>query len=288
MRGRTSCLCRFGWTWRDGLERGACQHLGMNAQHVNYDLCRTLASESPYPLVFATISGAHLYGFASKDSDFDQRGIHVLPASEVLGLRQTRETIEQEGIREGYEIDLVTHDLAKFCRLMLKKNGYVLEQLLSPLVVVTTPAHERLIDLAPACITRFHAFHYLGFAETQWRLFRKEHPPRVKPLLYTYRVLLTGIHLMRTGEVNANLPSLNEMFKLPYIHDLIAAKTGGKEKQTVPDADMVFHEQEYLRLRELLEREHERSSLPETNGALAAMSELVVQVRLAPDRWLRR
>jgi hypothetical protein len=100
-------------------------------------------------------------------------------------------------------------------------------------------------------------------------------------------VLLTGIHLMRTGEVNANLPSLNAMFELPYIHDLIAAKTGGKEKQTVPDADMVFHEQEYLRLRELLEREHERSSLPETNGALAAMSEFVVQVRLDPDRWLQ-
>jgi uncharacterized protein len=25
----------------------------------------------PYPLLFATISGAHLYGFPSPDSDFD-------------------------------------------------------------------------------------------------------------------------------------------------------------------------------------------------------------------------
>ena len=258
----------------------------MNAQHINYELCRALAKESPYPLAFATISGAHLYGFASADSDFDQRGIHVLPAAEVLGLRETRETIEQEGIREGYEIDLVTHDIAKFCRLMLKKNGYVLEQLLSPLVVQTSAAHKRLIELAPDCITRFHAFHYLGFAETQWRLFRKEHPPRVKPLLYTYRVLLTGIHLMRAGEVNANLPSLNETFGLPYVKHLISCKTGGKEKQTVPDADMVFHEQEYSRLRELLEREHERSSLPDSNRALSAINDLVVGVRLQPEKWL--
>jgi hypothetical protein len=28
----------------------------------------------PYPLIFATISGAHLYGFPSPDSDYDLRG----------------------------------------------------------------------------------------------------------------------------------------------------------------------------------------------------------------------
>ena len=33
----------------------------------------------PYPLLFATISGAHLYGFPSPDSDFDLRGVHLLP-----------------------------------------------------------------------------------------------------------------------------------------------------------------------------------------------------------------
>jgi len=37
------------------------------------------------------------------------------------------------------------------------------------------------------------------------KLFAKESPPRVKPLLYIYRVLLTGIHLMRTGQVESQL-----------------------------------------------------------------------------------
>ena len=32
----------------------------------------------PYPLLFATISGAHLNGFPSPDSDYDLRGAHVL------------------------------------------------------------------------------------------------------------------------------------------------------------------------------------------------------------------
>lgn len=248
---------------------------------INRSLCEALCSEHHYPLLFATISGAHLYGFASADSDYDLRGVHVLPAREVLGLHALHETIEKEGVREGIEIDLVTHDLTKFCRMMLKKNGYVLEQLLSPLVIRTSPEHEELKSLAPACITRFHAFHYLGFAETQWNLFLKEERPRVKPLLYVYRVLLTGIRLMRTGLVEANLVNLNAEASLSHIDDLIARKTGGEEKGILPDADLAFHRSEYVRLRSLLEHEHECSSLPEAASAMGAISDLVVRVRLA-------
>src|SRR6476620_1720735 len=197
-----------------------------------------LVAAQPYPLVFATVSGAHLYGFPSPDSDYDLRGVHVLPPREVMGLDVRHETLERSTVDADLELDLVTHDARKFFLLLLRKNGYVLEQLLSPLVVLTTPAHEKLKSLAPACITRFHAYHYLGFAETQWRLFEKENPRRAKPLLYTYRVLLTGIHLMRTGEVQANLVTLNESFKLPFVPDVIARKHAGGEHATLTDADV--------------------------------------------------
>ena len=166
---------------------------------------KKIAAEHPYPLLFATVSGAHLYGFASPDSDFDLRGVHVLPARDVVGLNAGEETVQVEEIREGRELDLVTHDAKKFFTLMLKKNGYVLEQLLSPLVIYTTPEHAELKDIASACITRHHSHHYLGFAGNQWKLLEKENPPRIKPLLYLFRVLLTGIHLMKTGEIEANL-----------------------------------------------------------------------------------
>ncbi|MEM7478724.1 MAG: nucleotidyltransferase domain-containing protein, partial [Planctomycetota bacterium] len=108
----------------------------------------------PYPLVFATISGAHLYGFPSPDSDFDLRGTHVLPLETVVGLSQGRETVEKEGIYDGLEIDLVTHDVEKFFRLMLRRNGYVLEQVLSPLVVYETPEFHELRELAHECVTK--------------------------------------------------------------------------------------------------------------------------------------
>lgn len=236
--------------------------------------------EHPYPLLFTTISGAHLYGFPSPDSDFDLRGIHVLPLEEVVGLKGGEETVEKSGIHDGLEIDLVTHDVKKFIGLMLKKNGYVLEQLLSPLVVQTTPEHEELKSLAAGCVTKHHAHHYLGFAATQWKLFQKEDPPRVKPLLYVFRVLLTGIHLVKTGEVEANLVTLNETAKLPFIPELIDRKMNGPEKGTLDQADLEFYEKEYERLVEELENSYATSTLPEVPSSASALDDLLVRVRL--------
>jgi hypothetical protein len=203
-----------------------------------------------------------------------------LPLEEVVGLRTGQETVEESGVHDGLEIDLVTHDARKFFGLLLKKNGYVLEQVLSPLVVHTTPEHAELKEIARQCVTRHHAHHYLGFAETQWRLFQKEDPPHVKPLLYVYRVLLTGIHLMKTGEVQANLGRLNESFKLPYIPDLIERKVGGTEKGRLERADLGFHQREYERLRVELEQAHQESKLPEAPSGASVLHDLLVKLRL--------
>jgi predicted nucleotidyltransferase len=194
-------------------------------------------------------------------------------------------------------MDIVSHDVRKFFGLLLKKNGYVLEQLYSPLIVHTTPEHEELkaicafkpgtddsipFPAAKGVITKHHSLHYFGFAETQWKLFLKESPRRVKPLLYVYRVLLTGIHLMRTGEVEANLVTLNEEFRLPYIADLVARKLAGPEKSKLPDADIAFHESEYQRLRVELQAAHDASQLSElpSEETRAALNELLIRVRM--------
>jgi uncharacterized protein len=248
---------------------------------MNFDLRINSEIEAqPYPLLFTTVSGAHLYGFPSPDSDYDLRGAHILPAREVLGLDSGRETIEVSTLRDGLEIDLVTHDVKKFFGLLLKKNGYVLEQLFSPLVLYTTPEHEEVKVIAKTCVTRHHSHHYFGFAETQWGLFDKERPRRVKPLLYVYRVLLTGIHLMRGGEIEANLVRLNDEFRLPYISELIERKLVGTEKSALNDVDVEFHRREFERLRSLLEDAHRASSLPETPAGREALNDLLVRLRL--------
>ncbi len=252
-----------------------------DSSSIDYEQMMQHVRSHPYPILFATISGAHLYGFPSPDSDFDLRGVHVLPLKSVIGLDVEHETVEKEGIYDGLEIDLVTHDVKKFVALMLKRNGYVLEQLLSPLVVQGSPEFDELRSLAAGCITKHHAHHYLGFAATQWNLFSKESLPRVKPLLYVYRVLLTGIHLMRTGEVEANLVRLNQSAKLTFLDDLVQVKLEGPEKGNMTGTDLDFHTSQYQRLVTELEESYGCSSLPDLPGSRAALNDFLVRVRLS-------
>ncbi|MFG2956812.1 DNA polymerase beta superfamily protein [Streptomyces sp. NPDC048291] len=237
-----------------------------------------VVAEQPDPLLFATVSGAHLYGFPSRDSDLDLRGVHLLPAADLVGLREPEETRSKTWVRYGVEMDLVTHDLRKFARLMLRRNGYVLEQLLSPLVVHTGDTHRELAALAPGVLTGHHAHHYRGFAVTQWRLFEKT--GELKPLLYTFRVLLTGIHLMRSGEVQAHLPTLlGEVPEAPaHLPELIAAKAE-QEHGTAAVAHARV-EADVERLHVLLDEAQDGSALPDAPSVYDALHDLVIRVRL--------
>ncbi|WBO67248.1 nucleotidyltransferase domain-containing protein [Streptomyces camelliae] len=236
-----------------------------------------VVAEQPDPLLFATVSGAHLYGFPSQDSDVDLRGVHLLPAAALVGLREPEETRSRAWVRFGVELDLVTHDLRKFVRLMLRRNGYVLEQLLSPLVVHTGDTHRELAALAPGVLTGHHAHHYRGFAVTQWRLFEKT--GELKPLLYTFRVLLTGIHLMRSAEVQAHLPTLLDEIDAPgYLPELIAAKA--EREHGTAEVAHARVEADVERLHALLDEAQAASALPDAPTAYDALHDFVVRVRL--------
>ncbi|MFC5287201.1 DNA polymerase beta superfamily protein [Actinokineospora guangxiensis] len=95
------------------------------------------------PPLFATVSGAHLYGFPPVDS---------AAAAQAHRLRAGAAAL--------------------------------------PLVVGTGDVHAELVALAPALITSGHSRHYLGFARNQRKLFAQS--GELKPLLYAFRVLLTG------------------------------------------------------------------------------------------------
>lgn len=237
-----------------------------------------VVDEEPGPLAFATVSGAHLYGFPSRDSDVDLRGVHILPARDLVGLRDPEETRSRMWVRDGVEMDLVTHDLRKFVRLMLRPNGYVLEQLLSPLVVRTSPVHHELVSLAPRLITTHHADHYRGFARTQWRLFEKN--GELKALLYTFRALLTGVHAMRTGEIQAHLPTLLERVPAPtWLPGLVEAKAAAEHgAMEGPDRETVARE--VAALHEVLDTAQRTTRLPERPTCFEALDELVVRARL--------
>jgi predicted nucleotidyltransferase len=250
---------------------------------IDRDFLASIARRGPEP-VFATVSGAHLYGFASPDSDVDLRGAFVQSARAMLGLHPPKETITIED-KSSIDLDWVAHDIRKFARMMTNHNGYVLEQLYSPLVVVSTPEFEELRALGKGCITRRTVRHYQGFALGRRKRVH-EPEPTVKHLLYAYRVYLSGIHLMRSGEIEANLTTLNELFRLPEVDELVARKREGAEAMLLRANEIPLHDSHFYRLEEELTSAHAKSTLPEEPASARELDDFVVRIRL--ERELRR
>ncbi len=174
---------------------------------------------------------------------------------------------------------MVSHDIGKYLRLLAKHNGYVLEQIFSPLIVLGEDFLARLRPLAARCVTRLCYHHYRGFLKTQLEMLEKEPVKKAKTLLYAYRVLLTGIHLLRTGEVQANLIELNRSFGLPFIDELIRRKQQ-RELGELAELDYEWHRAELARWEAQLDEAFAASRLPETPPS-EELNSFLVDLRLA-------
>jgi predicted nucleotidyltransferase len=234
-----------------------------------------------YRPLFVTVSGAHLYGFPSQDNDVDLRGCHCLPLKKIIGLDAPRLTLEHKTELRGSEIELVSHDVGKYFKLLVHNNGYILEQVFSPIVIIGEGFLDELKPIANRCITKLHCHHYRGFYFTQRKLLEKEDRKRVKPLLYAYRVLMTGIYLMQSGRVEANLCRLNRYFGYEFLDALIELKVRG---ENVPpgESEWSFHDARLAELENAPEKAFVNSPLPE-NPDKRPVNELLVRLRLNAD-----
>lgn len=91
---------------------------------------------------------------------------------------------------------------------------------------------------------------------------------------------LTGIHLLRTGEIVADLAVLAPRYGLTQLLDLIAAK--GAEHIAVP-LDVEEHDRTFTRLQQELEDAYNASTLPDAPTNYAALDDFVLRVRAASD-----
>jgi len=252
------------------------RNLNVDARNLNLNVWRQWADGLDVNSLFVTISGAHIYGFASCDSDVDLRGAHLLPLDSIVGLIMPNQTVDFSAMHRGLEVDLVSHDVGKYLGLLVKNNGYILEQVFSPLVVSGQDFLDELRPLAKNCITKNHFYHYRGFFANQKKMIQKQNPVTAKTVLYAYRVLCTGIHLMRTGEVVTDLNQLAQQMGLGFASELIAAKVTEK-------VAFGFDIEEHLSKLDDLERElelaFESSKLPE-NPSKDRVNDLLVRIRL--------
>lgn len=249
----------------------------MDCRDLNLESLKPILASGPTPL-FATVSGAHLYGFASADSDVDIRGAYVRSLDSVLGLGPHQDTWEVSEIRDGLDVDWVAHDVLKFISIMSKRNGYALEQLYSPLVVHGGPWLNELRELGKACVVRQVYYHYRGFFQNQQKQIVGG-DVSAKAVLYAYRVLLSGIHVLKTAEIQAHLPTLLEHYPHRRVESLLEMKINGSEMGPLDDTVLRLHLSKLAEIEQELDLAFSQSSLPETVDNLPALSDYIVRAR---------
>jgi predicted nucleotidyltransferase len=199
-----------------------------------------------------------------------------------LGLSRPTETMQFLDDVDGLEIDFTSHEAAAALGRLLKGDGNVLERILSPFQIRPEPTageqqHQRLAELRSLTVAnlskRFYR-HYSGFFRGMIKQYEKEGKKKIKPILYMYRVALTGVMLLEQRQLVSDLRALLEVYPFARVRELIALKEQA-ELGTIED------DQPYLTLLPQLETKlaqaYERSPLPDEPAAAAEL-----------DQWLRR
>jgi len=96
-----------------------------------------------------------------------------------------------------------------------------------------------------------------------------------------YRVYLTGIHALRTGEIESSLPRLLDHHPLEGVEELIERKKAGAEKDALPDDEIASHRSRLDALEGELEAAFESSPLPAKPTSFDALDDFLVRARLA-------
>lgn len=257
----------------------------MLTDHQTAVMDRVLAQEAAqrWHLV-VSLSGAHAYGFPSPDSDLDLKAIHAVPTGSLLGLGAAPGSEERLEVIDGVEIDFSSNELHGVLKSILTGNGNYVERVLGHLQPRTSPELTALMPLVRGVLSRKLYRHYQGFAKAQLGEWEKTGFRSAKKLLYVLRTALTGVHALKTGEVQTDLGVLMGPYGFGDAAALIAQKTRG-EKADLPEALSTEWKTKTARAFTLLDEAHAASVLPAEApaAAVAALEAWLLDLRRA--RW---
>jgi predicted nucleotidyltransferase len=154
--------------------------------------------------------GSQAFGLATDASDEDRRGVFLPPADLTWSLFKPPEQVEyaSDGVEE------VDWELEKFLRLALQANPNILETLWSPLVLHITDLGQELRNLRASFLSRHLYKTYSGYVLSQFRLMKKNHDRKgtykTKHAMHLIRLLYSGIHALRTGEILVDVGDYRE------------------------------------------------------------------------------
>ena len=212
-------------------------------------------------LMNLTISGSHLYGFNSSDSDIDYRGIYIVNTNELLGLKKPKDVLN---IKLKDEInDIVLFELKKEIDLALKSNCNILEHINAKQIYNTSEFIElrRLINNAFGKSGLYNSYN--GMATFNYKKFIMGGKSTTKKYLYVFRSLMAGIYVLQTGRIEPNLITLNKYFKIKEVTQLIKSKQENREMSLVPEFKPHALEDRINELFDRIDKAYEKSKIPD-------------------------
>jgi predicted nucleotidyltransferase len=175
----------------------------MLALYQEGDLGRPPHAELYDRIIFNCIIGSRAYGLDDEASDTDYRGVYLPKAEQHWSLVGVPDQIENHATQEHY------WELERFLVLALKANPNVLECLSSPLVVSVTPFGQELLALRGCFLSKLVYQTFNGYVQSQFRKMQTDlkNQGAIKPkhAMHLIRLLISGIGILRTGEVNVQV-----------------------------------------------------------------------------------
>jgi uncharacterized protein len=125
----------------------------------------------PTTLLFAKVWGSYSHNCAVEGSDLDFVAIYAASTRDVLGLYPVKEGYEQK-VAMGAPHDLEAHEVAKFCRLLLKGGPAMLETLFTERLFYSTGSFEELRKGRSRFLSKRAIRQYVSYAQGQIARFR--------------------------------------------------------------------------------------------------------------------
>jgi hypothetical protein len=165
------------------------------------ELCATAGDELRRFVIYRVAVGSRAFGLANEESDEDIRGVYLPPADLTWSLRKPPEQWEAKHA----DRDEVYWELEKFLMLAVKANPNILETLWTPLILDADDLGHELRSLRDAFLSKHLYKTYSGYVLSQFRRMRhgweKTGKFKAKHAMHLVRLLFSGIHALRTGEI---------------------------------------------------------------------------------------
>lgn len=223
-------------------------------------------------MLFACVSGSHAYGTNRPDSDLDVRGVWIPKISELIDI-QPKPIPPVVTVKKG-NVDFEFMGLLHWCRHLAKGNGNFMENIFQDKIM---QSHYSSIEYLQTIVledivSKKSFWHYYGFSQSMKKDY---YSGKMKCVLYAFRVLMSGIVLMRDGKINYNLLNLNEEFDDALVSNLI--ETYDSEHKILENTMIVDDRIEYYehKLKDALNKSRlrEKPKIKRLNDWFVAMLE---------------